>query len=99
MKKAAIIGSGIAGIASALRLKSQGFDVDVFEQNNYTGGKLHSFQRGDYRFDFGPSLFTMPEYVDELFSLFEVNQSEYFTYKRKDVICNYFWEDGQKFQV
>ena len=99
MKKAAVIGSGIAGIASALRLKAQGFEVDVFEQNNYTGGKLHSFQLGEYRFDFGPSLFTMPEFVDELFALFEKEPTSYFNYDRKKVICNYFWEDGLEFQV
>lgn len=97
--KSAVVGSGIAGIASALRLKAKGYDVDVFEQNDYTGGKLHSFQRGDYRFDYGPSLFTMPHLVDELFGLFEVDPKSYFQYKKKDSICNYFWEDGQQFQV
>lgn len=97
--KAAVVGSGIAGIASALRLKAKGYDVEVFEQNNYTGGKLHSFRRGDYRFDYGPSLFTMPHLVDELFGLFDKDPESYFQYKRKESICNYFWEDGQRFQV
>lgn len=97
--KAAVVGSGIAGIASALRLQAKGYNVEVFEQNSYTGGKLHSFQRGDFRFDYGPSLFTMPHLVDELFSLFDIDSSTYFQYKKKDVICNYFWEDGQQFQV
>ncbi|MFD0932782.1 1-hydroxycarotenoid 3,4-desaturase CrtD [Psychroflexus salinarum] len=97
--KVAVVGSGIAGIASALRLKAKGYDVEVFEQNSYTGGKLHSFQRGDYRFDYGPSLFTMPQLVDELFGLFDIDSKSYFKYKRKDIICNYFWEDGQQFQV
>lgn len=98
-KKAAVVGSGIAGIASALRLKAKGYDVEVFEQNSYTGGKIHSFRRGSYRFDYGPSLFTMPQLVDELFSLFNVDPKSYFQYKRKDTICNYFWEDGKYFQV
>lgn len=97
--KAAVVGSGIAGIASALRLKAKGYEVDVFEQNEYTGGKLHSFQRGQYRFDYGPSLFTMPHLVDELFSLFDINPQSYFQYNKKETICNYFWEDGQYFQV
>ncbi|WP_019037971.1 1-hydroxycarotenoid 3,4-desaturase CrtD [Psychroflexus tropicus] len=97
--KAAVVGSGIAGIASALRLRAKGYHVDVFEQNTYTGGKLHSFKRGEFRFDYGPSLFTMPQYVDELFSLFGKEPKNYFRYKRKENICNYFWEDGQRFQV
>ena len=96
---AAIIGSGIAGIASALRLKAKGYEVDIFEQNDYTGGKLHSITRGKYRFDYGPSLFTMPHLVDELFGLFDIDPKDYFQYKRKETICNYFWEDGKRFQV
>ena len=40
MKKAIIIGSGIGGISTALRLKARGFDVDVFEKNSFPGGKL-----------------------------------------------------------
>jgi phytoene dehydrogenase-like protein len=56
-KKAVIIGAGIAGIAAAIRLRIQGFDVEVFEQNNYPGGKLSDFKLGEYRFDAGPSIF------------------------------------------
>ena len=96
MKKAIIIGAGIAGIASSIRLRSKGYDVNVFESNSYPGGKIASFNLGDYRFDAGPSLFTMPNFVDELFDLFGENSKEYFTYKKKDISCNYFWEDGTR---
>lgn len=68
-KKAVVIGAGIAGIASAIRLQLKGFEVTVYEKNPYPGGKLSVFQLGDYRFDAGPSLFTMPQFVEELFSL------------------------------
>ena len=93
MKKAIIIGSGIGGLATALRLKAQGLDVVVFENNSYPGGKLSSFNLGQYRFDAGPSLLTMPHYIDELFELFNENPKDYFNYKRKDISCKYFWED------
>ena len=58
--KAIIIGSGVAGLASAIRLAVQGFAVTVFEKNSYPGGKLSAFELGSYRFDSGPSLFTQP---------------------------------------
>ena len=83
MKKAIIIGAGIAGIASSIRLRSKGYDVQVFESNSYPGGKLASFNLGNYRFDAGPSLFTMPNFVDELFDLFGENPKEHFAYKKK----------------
>ena len=94
MKKVIIIGSGVAGIASALRLKSIGYDVVVFENNNYPGGKLSSFKLGEYRFDAGPSLLTMPHYIDELFQLYDENPQDYFRYKKKDISCKYFWDDS-----
>lgn len=92
--KAIIIGSGIAGIATSIRLACQGYDVSVFEKNEYPGGKLSSFTLGDYRFDFGPSLFTMPHFVDELFALTGENPRDHFQYKRKEIGCKYYWEDG-----
>ncbi|MBC6410958.1 MAG: phytoene desaturase [Ekhidna sp.] len=97
MNKAIVIGSGIAGLASALRLRAKGLEVEVFEANNYPGGKLHAFESKGFRFDYGPSLFTMPQYVDELFQLFEEDPRKYFNYSRRESICNYFWEDGTTF--
>ena len=93
-KQAIVIGSGIAGIATSIRLACQGFAVSVFEKNEYAGGKLSSFSLGDYRFDFGPSLFTMPHFVDELFELAGENPRDHFQYKRKEIGCKYYWEDG-----
>ena len=99
MPSAIIIGSGIAGIASALRLKAAGIHVEVFESNSYPGGKLHAFELKGYRFDAGPSLFTLPELVTELFELFNEIPEDFFQYHRKETVCNYFWEDGMRFTV
>ena len=97
MGKVIVIGSGIAGLASALRLRAKGLEVEVFEANNHAGGKLHAFESKGFRFDYGPSLFTMPRYVDELFQLFEENPRDHFNYSKRENICNYFWEDGTSF--
>lgn len=99
MAKALVIGAGIGGIASALRLRKKGYDVTVVEANDFAGGKLHAIAQDGYRFDLGPSLFTMPHFVDELFELFRKTPEDYFTYHRKNTICNYFWEDGHTFSV
>ena len=93
MKKVAIIGSGIAGIASAIRLAHKGFDVSVFEANSYAGGKLSSFEINGYRFDAGPSLFTLPSLVTELFELVGKNPTDFFKYEQLTEVCRYFWED------
>lgn len=92
--KAIIIGAGIAGLASAIRLSVQGFAVDVFEKNAYPGGKLSDFELNGYRFDAGPSLFTQPQNIEELFALAGEPIAEYFTYRKMPISCNYFYEDG-----
>ncbi|MCH2045192.1 MAG: phytoene desaturase family protein [Saprospiraceae bacterium] len=92
--KIAVVGAGIAGLAAAARLQNAGHEVDVFEHRNYAGGKLTEIMVGDYRFDAGPSIFTMPEYVDEIFKVCGKNPKDYFEYEFMDGICNYFWEDG-----
>ena len=94
MRKAIIIGAGIAGIATSIRLAVKGYKVHVYEGNSYPGGKLTSIKKGDFRFDAGPSLFTLPNLVTELFDLCGESPDDHFSYIRKDVICNYFWDDG-----
>ncbi|WP_209332139.1 1-hydroxycarotenoid 3,4-desaturase CrtD [Lunatimonas salinarum] len=98
-KKAIVIGSGIAGLAAAVRLKNLGYAVEVFEANSYPGGKLSEIQIGNYRFDAGPSLFTLPEHVEELFRLSGKTPEEHFEYIRLPVLCHYFWEDGTRLKA
>lgn len=93
MKTAIVIGAGIGGIAAALRLSKKGYQVTLFEANDYPGGKLSAFTLGNYRFDAGPSLFTMPQFVTELFELHDERASDFFTYQKKKIACQYFWED------
>ncbi|MCB9188835.1 MAG: phytoene desaturase [Flavobacteriales bacterium] len=96
-RKAIVIGAGIAGIASSIRLRIKGFDVEVYEKNSYPGGKLTELNLGDFRFDAGPSLFTMPQYVEELFRMAGRNPEDYFDYVKLDNVCHYFWDDGKQF--
>jgi phytoene desaturase len=93
-QQAIVVGSGIAGIAGAIRLACKGYDVTVLEANSYPGGKLTVLQLGNYRFDAGPSLFTLPHLVDELFELAGKNPTDYFTYDQVETACHYFFEDG-----
>ncbi len=99
MQKVIVIGAGVAGIATSIRLAVKGYSVDVYEANSYPGGKLSSLTLGAYRFDAGPSLFTLPELVTELFELCREDPNDYFKYSKRDHICNYFWDDGFKYSM
>ncbi|MFD2785733.1 1-hydroxycarotenoid 3,4-desaturase CrtD [Hymenobacter rubripertinctus] len=93
----AIIGAGIGGIATAVRLAVAGHRVVVFEAQESFGGKMHQLELpGGYRFDGGPSLFTLPHLVDELFRLAGREPRDYFRYQRLDPITEYFFADGTR---
>jgi len=93
-KSAIVIGAGLGGIAVSVRLAMQGYKVRVFEASGGPGGKLSNFKLGNYRFDLGPSLFTMPENVLELFRDAGKKPEDYFSYDPVPVACRYFFEDG-----
>jgi phytoene desaturase len=93
-KSVIVIGAGIAGIAAAIRLARKGQIVTVLEANKYPGGKLTEVCLDGYRFDAGPSLFTMPEEVESLFELCGLKTEDHFCYKRLDTTCHYFYPDG-----
>jgi phytoene desaturase len=95
-KKAIVIGAGVAGIAVSIRMALLGFEVKVLEANDFEGGKLSEIQLGKFRFDAGPSLFTMPHLVEELFWLAGKKSNE-FKYRKLDEVCRYFFNDGTRF--
>ncbi|NLT43136.1 MAG: FAD-dependent oxidoreductase, partial [Anaerolineae bacterium] len=60
MKRAVIIGAGVAGVTSAARLAKAGYRVTVLEKQPTPGGRLAALRRDGFHFDMGPSLFLMP---------------------------------------
>jgi phytoene desaturase len=92
---AIVIGAGMAGISSAIRLAHKGVRVTVYEQQATYGGKMGVWEQDGYRYDTGPSLFTMPQYVTELLTI-DGKSDVKLDYKELDSICNYFWEDGTR---
>jgi phytoene desaturase len=95
-QQAIIVGAGVAGLASAIRLACAGWQVGVFEKNTYPGGKLSYFEQDGYRFDAGPSLFTQPGNIEDLFRLAEEPIEQYFSYNKVPVACTYFFSNGKK---
>lgn len=88
-KRAIIIGAGIAGLASAIRLARRGFSVVVLEAGPLPGGKMSEIRQQGFRFDTGPSLFTLPHLVEELLDG-EFNEK----YRKLELVTRYFWDDG-----
>lgn len=74
--KVAIIGGGIAGLATAALLAADGHSVALFEKKNEVGGRAGSLTIDGFRFDTGPSWYLMPETFDHFFSLFGSSAEE-----------------------
>jgi len=89
MTQAIIIGSGIGGLAAAIRLARQGINVAVYESAEKAGGKVSQLNFDGFRFDAGPSLLTLPELVHEL-----LDDDLRFPIRRLEVITKYFYPDG-----
>lgn len=96
-QNAIVIGAGAGGLASAIRLAALGYAVKVFEAADKPGGKLGILEQDGFRFDTGPSLFTMPWHVTELFELAGKNPEQYFQYTRLPELTRYFWDNGTQF--
>jgi diapolycopene oxygenase len=84
----------VGGLASAIRLAVKGYAVDVYEAASIPGGKLGELRIAGFRFDTGPSLFTLPALVEDLFRLCGEDPADHFRYHRLDLITRYFYEDG-----
>ncbi|HSB93189.1 MAG TPA: 1-hydroxycarotenoid 3,4-desaturase CrtD, partial [Flavitalea sp.] len=93
---AIVIGSGVGGLAVAIRLAVKGYRVRVYEKNSEAGGKISICKKDGYVFDSGPSVFTQPGNIEELFALAGEPIEDYFRYKPVPLACRYFWENGKQ---
>ncbi|MFM9027083.1 MAG: phytoene desaturase family protein, partial [Bacteroidota bacterium] len=66
-KKVLIIGSGLGSLATALRLSTRGYQVEIVEKHHRAGGRLNLIQKDGFTFDVGPSFFSMSYEFTELF--------------------------------
>lgn len=68
-RSAIVIGSGFGGLATALRLQSMGFDTTVLEKLDGPGGRAYTRKVDGFTFDMGPTVLTVPHFIEELFAL------------------------------
>jgi len=68
-RTAIVIGSGIGGLAAALRLSSLGLHTTVVERLDKPGGRAYVRQRDGFTWDMGPTVLTVPHFIEELFAL------------------------------
>lgn len=68
-KTAIIIGSGFGGLSLGIRLQSLGIDTTILEKLDGPGGRAYVRQAQGFTFDMGPTVITVPHFIEELFAL------------------------------
>lgn len=89
-----IIGAGIGGLSTAIRLAAAGQPVVVFEQNAEVGGKMGEISEAGFRWDTGPSVITMRPVLEELFETAGRRLEDYLTLHAVEPLTRYFYPDG-----
>jgi len=65
-KKVLIIGTGLGGLSAALRLSVRGYEVEMVEKYHQAGGRLNLLEKDGFKFDLGPTFFSMSYEFQEL---------------------------------
>ncbi|HST03755.1 MAG TPA: phytoene desaturase family protein [Chloroflexia bacterium] len=94
-----VVGAGLGGLGTAVRLARAGYRVTLLEKNERVGGKLNLVEAGGFRFDTGPSLITMPGVLAATFRAAGRRMQDYVTMARLDPICRYTFADGTRLDV
>jgi len=92
-KHIAVIGSGFGGLAEAIRLRSRGFRVTVFEKREMPGGRAGQLKRQGYTFDMGPSLITAPFIIEKVFQAAGKKMSDYLDLVGLDPFYRIYFQD------
>jgi phytoene desaturase len=93
-KTVAIVGAGVAGLTTAVRLAADGWGVRVYEQNDRVGGKMGQIEADGFRWDTGPSVITMRHVLEDVFAAAGRDMNDYLTLQPVEPLTRYFYDDG-----
>ncbi len=93
-KSVGIIGAGIGGIATSIRLAKNGFKVTVYEKNAAPGGRVSQTVRDGHRFDLGATIFMMPGIYRTTFESMGLNLDDFMELLPVTTLYQLYFDDG-----
>ena len=96
---AVIIGSGLGGLAAAVRLGARGYRVTVLERLDAPGGRAYVHRIDGFTFDAGPTILTVPSLLEELWQLAGRRLADDIDLRLMDPFYRLRFDDGTWFDL
>lgn len=93
-KRCVVIGAGLGGLATAIRLAHLGLKVTVIEKQNRVGGRSNIIQEDGYRVDTGPTILVMKETFEELYRFIGRDINSRLSFKQLDPNYRIYFHDN-----
>ncbi|TVR50670.1 MAG: FAD-dependent oxidoreductase, partial [Rhodobacteraceae bacterium] len=94
-----VIGAGIGGLSAAIRLAARGLPVTLLEAQGWPGGKMRTTPSPAGPVDAGPTVLTMRDVLDDLFSEAGTTLDAHLSLTPLPVIARHFWQDGAQLDL
>lgn len=97
--RAVVIGAGLGGLSAAIHLARQGWQVDVIERNERSGGRMNVIREAGFTIDMGPTMLMMPEVVENIFRACGRDIKDYLSWTRLNPAYTIVWPDGSQLNM
>jgi phytoene desaturase len=94
-----IVGAGLAGLSTALRLAGAGRKVTILERESYPGGRNGLLEKSGYAFDTGPTVLTMPSLIEDALACVGERLSDWMELIPLNPLYRAFYADGSTLDV
>lgn len=89
-----VVGAGVGGLATAIRLAAAGCAVTLVEAQATPGGKMRALPSSAGPIDAGPTVLTLRQVFDDLFALAGEGLSDHLTLLPQPILARHWWPDG-----
>lgn len=99
MKEVIVIGAGIGGLTTGIRLLQNGYRVTILDKESTIGGKINQIKNNGDKFDLTASIIMTPQNYIEIFNYVNKDYSKYLDLVKLDTMYKVFYEDNTSYEI